>query len=288
MIGRDVGEHRRLVRLVAHALEHEAAARGLEDGDVDVAPVQDHGRAAGTRPVAGVDDPLVDEDPVGRRRADVVAGAEQDVGDEPGDRGLAVGPGDRHDGHPPVRVTDPRGRRRAGAPDPLRPAVDDPLLGPGEPDASAGVDGPRRQVERRVGDDPRPLGAGPRPGDDPAAGVRCPVDLARAAALTVVRAEAPGPRDEVRHGVRPVSRRHRSAEVDERPVRRRPRPLPRASPPDGDLDLDHRQQPVDVGSLVEADLDQAHGPPRIREASGTRRSFPAAPTGPRTGRRQPA
>ena len=42
--------------------------------------------------------------------------------------------------------------------------------------------------------------------------------------------------------------------------------VPRAPPPDGDLDLDHRLEPVDVRSLEQADLDQSHGLGRI--ASG--------------------
>ncbi len=40
----------------------------------------------------------------------------------------------------------------------------------------------------------------------------------------------------------------------------------RPSAADGELQLDHRLEPVDVGSLEEAGLDQTHGPGRI--ASG--------------------
>ena len=49
--------------------------------------------------------------------------------------------------------------------------------------------------------------------------------------------------------------------------------VPGPPPPDGDLQLDHRLQPVDVGSLEQADLDQSHGPGRI----ATRRPRRLAP-----------
>jgi len=39
--------------------------------------------------------------------------------------------------------------------------------------------------------------------------------------------------------------------------------VPGPTPPDGDLELDHRLQPVDVGAFEEAGLDQSHGPGRI-------------------------
>ena len=64
MIGRDVGHDAGVVRLVAHAAEDEAAPGGLEDGDIDVRAFEDLPRAAGAGPVAGFDEPLVNEDAV--------------------------------------------------------------------------------------------------------------------------------------------------------------------------------------------------------------------------------
>ena len=58
-----VREHRRLVGLVAHATQDEAAARRLEDRDVDVRPAQDRRCPARASPVTLVDDPLVDRIP---------------------------------------------------------------------------------------------------------------------------------------------------------------------------------------------------------------------------------
>ena len=128
---------------------------------------------AGTRPVAGVDHPLVDEDPVRRRRADVAAGSQQDVGDQAGHRRLAVGAGDRDR---PASG----GRRRGSttAASARAPAIracqrsTTRAWVPVSRVASRGRDAARRQVERGLGDQARPLGAGPRPGDDPAS--RCP------------------------------------------------------------------------------------------------------------------
>ena len=73
----DVGEHARLVGLVAHAPQHQAAARGLQHRHVHVVPAQDRRRAARPGPVPGLHHALVHEDPVdwswcrrgGRRRA---------------------------------------------------------------------------------------------------------------------------------------------------------------------------------------------------------------------------
>ena len=49
-------------------------------------------------------------------------------------------------------------------------------------------------------------------------------------------------------------------EVDERVAPGIALPVPGPPPADRDLDLDHRLEPVDVGTLEQADLDQAHGP----------------------------
>ena len=115
MVGRDVGEHARVVRLVADALEHDPAPGRLQDRDVDVVALQDLRGAARPGPVALFDHPLVDEDAVGGRRADVAAGQDEDVGDQPGDRALPVRAADAHDRGPPVRVADPGRRRPASA-----------------------------------------------------------------------------------------------------------------------------------------------------------------------------
>ena len=113
----------------------------------------------GPGPVARLDHPLVDEHAVRGRRPDVATGAEQDVGDEPGDRALAVRPRDRDDRDPPVRVADPRRRRGARLGDALRPAREQPFL------VARQVRGPRwrdvssRERQRRLG---RSSGRAPR------------------------------------------------------------------------------------------------------------------------------
>ena len=259
-----VGEHARLVGLVAHPAQDEAAARGLEDGDVDVVPAEDDLGATRARPVAGVDHPLVDQDAVRRRRPDVAPGPQQDVGDEAGHRRLAVGAGDRDGGDAARVVADPRGRGGARLREACLPAGERLGLGPGEARTPRGGDAAGREVEGRLGDQAGALGAGPRPGHDPVAGVGAAMDLARSTVLAVVGAKTAGPGDEVFDRIGPLARRHLAPEVDDA-VARGPRSLPGLRAPDGDLDLDHRHEPVDVGSLEESDLDQPHGPARIRE-----------------------
>ena len=79
------------LRLVAHAAEEDAAAGGLEDGDVDVAAVEDRlARRPGPVQSPGSTIVAADDDAVGRRRPDPAARLAQDVGDQPGRRGLAV------------------------------------------------------------------------------------------------------------------------------------------------------------------------------------------------------
>ena len=80
MVRADVRDDADLVRLVAHAAQDEAAAGRLEDGDVEVRPAEDLQCPARPGPVAGIDHPLVDEDAVGRRRADAPLRPEEDVG----------------------------------------------------------------------------------------------------------------------------------------------------------------------------------------------------------------
>ena len=91
--------------------------------------------------------------------------------------------------------------------------------------------------------------------------------------LAVVGSQPADPRDDRGDRIGPGPRRDRGAEVDERVAARLALAVERAPPPDGQLDLHHRLEPVDVGSFEQADLDQAHGPGRI--ASGAR--LPAMP-----------
>ena len=221
-------------------------------------------RAAGTGPVAGFDHPLVDEHAVGRRGPDVAAGPHQDVGDQPGDGALAVGPGDRDDRDPAVGVADPRRRRGPRLGDALRPAREHPFLRAGQ------LGGPRRrdialgEGERRLGEGLGALGALPREGHDPVAGVRGAMDDARrrepspwSARRRRIQADERGDR------VGPVAGRHPRAEPDERMSPGVPLAVPRPTAADGDLELDHRLEPVDVRAFEQAGLDQSHGPGRI-------------------------
>src|SRR6185503_17406534 len=96
-------------------------------------------------------------------------------------------------------------------------------------------------------------------------------------ALAVVGAQPPDPRDGRSDRIRPGSRRDGGTKSHERVAARLALPVERTSPSEGELDLDHRLEPVDVGSFEQADFDQAHGPGRI--ASGL--DCPRCPSRPR-------
>ena len=81
--------------------------------------------------------------------------------------------------------------------------------------------------------------------------------------LFVVDAQASDPVDEGVDLGRPVPSRNVDAEVDEGVAARRSLAVPRPPTPDRDLDLDHRLEPIDIGSLEESDLDLSHGSARI-------------------------
>ena len=87
----------------------DAAPGRLQHRQLDARLGQDLGRPARARPVALLDQLAVQVDAVGVGPADVQPGAAADVGDQPGHRRLAVGPGHRHRRHPG------HGQRRAGA-----------------------------------------------------------------------------------------------------------------------------------------------------------------------------
>ena len=94
------------------------------------------------------------------------------------------------------------------------------------------------------------------------------MDRQPAAALAVVGAQPADPGDDGGDAVRPVAGGHRRPQVDQGVRSRVALPVPGPAPSDGDLELDHRLEPVDVGTFKEAGLDQAHGPGRIASRRG--------------------
>ena len=196
MVGRDVGQDARVVRLVADAAQDDPAARRLEHGDVDVAPGQDLLGAARPGPVARLDHPLVDEDAVRRGRPDVAA--------RPRSRMWVISRVDGAScrwcpvidtiGIAPVGVADPGRRRRPGRRRsarvqrassrswaPVSWAVRD-----GDTSRSARASAASAIVRARSAPDPRE-------GDDPVARVGRAVDRQAAAALAVVGPQPPDP-----------------------------------------------------------------------------------------------
>ena len=199
-------------------------------------------------------------------RPDMPSSQDEDVGDQPGHRRLAVRSRDRHDRNPPIRVADPGGRRRPGFAYPLGPARDKASLGTGQLRRSRRRDIALGQGQRGLGQQPRPFLACPGEGHDPVPGVRRAMDRQAAPPLAVIDPQAADPGDDRRDGVRSLLHRNVRAEVHEGMATRVTLAIPGPPAPDGDLDLDHRLEPVDVRSLEEADLDQSHGQGRIASA----------------------
>src|SRR5512143_2885742 len=81
-------------------------------------------------------------------------------------------------------------------------------------------------------------------------------------------AQAPDPRDDGRDAVRPVSRWHGGTQLHQGVPPGVALAVERAPTPDGELELDHRLEPVDVGPFEESGLDQSHGPGRIASGPG--------------------
>jgi hypothetical protein len=98
VVGADVGDDGGAAAVDGEAAAEDAAARDLEDGDVDAGVAQDDARGAGAGPVALLDHALVDRQAVGRGVAGDQAGGAGDAGEHPRGRGLAVGAGDQGDG----------------------------------------------------------------------------------------------------------------------------------------------------------------------------------------------
>ncbi len=83
------------------------------------------------------------------------------------------------------------------------------------------------------------------------------------APLGVIRAQPPDPGDERGDIVWPLANRDGAPEVDQRMTARFPLPVPGPPSADRKLDLGHRREPVDRGSLEQPDFHDAHGPGRI-------------------------
>lgn len=88
--------------------------------------------------------------------------------------------------------------------------------------------------------------------------------------LVVVDPQPPDPVDQCVDLGRPIAPRDVDAEMDEGVAARSSLAIPGPPPADGDFDLDHRLEPIDIGSLEEADLDLSHGAARITRSDPTR------------------
>src|SRR5919201_3555750 len=81
--------------------------------------------------------------------------------------------------------------------------------------------------------------------------------------LVVIESKSPDPADDAGDFVRPALAGGRSAESDERVSSGNPLPVPRPTSSECHLELHRRLEPVDVGTLEQTDLDQAHRSRRI-------------------------
>jgi hypothetical protein len=263
VIRRDIRQDADLIRLVSDAAEDDAASGRLEDRDVDIVATEDLSRTTRTGPVTGVDEPLVDEHPVGCRRPDMATREQEDVRDEAGDSALAVRAADGDDRDAPLRVPNPGRRARPGRSDPPAPAGDGPFLAWCQMGPSTRGRVPLGERKRRLGDRLGSFGAAPRKRHQPVARVRRQMDGHTPGPLVELRSKAADPCGHRRDGPWLAAQRDRRAEADERVARRCALAIPGPTPPDGDLDLHDRLEPVDVWSLEQSDLDEAHGSGRI-------------------------
>ena len=141
------------------------------------------------------------------------------------------------------------GRGGARRRDPRLPALDDALLRAGEADPSAGGHGTAREVHGGLGDRAGSFRPRPRPRDDPSSRVGRAVDAASAAARARRGPRAAGATQAaiVGDGVGPVTRTAPGARGGPAASGRHPGAGPGPRTADGDLDLHHRLEPVDVG-----------------------------------------
>ena len=267
VVGRDVGDDARVVRLVADPAQEHAAARRLQDGDVEVVALEDRVRAPVAGPIARLDYLVADDDPVGRRRTHSLPGLAENVDHQPGRGGLPVRARDRDDRQAPVRVADPRGARTLRGRDPAAEPLIQASAARREVSRSSRPDVTLDQRQRRLRDRLRPVAEEPRPGQNPVPRVGGAMDRHGALGAVGMRAsEPPDPVRQRRDAGRLRGPRHGDREPDEG-VRLGLAPaVPGATPPDAHLDLGSRLEPVQVGSVEQADLDQAHGPARIATA----------------------
>lgn len=78
--------------------------------------------------------------------------------------------------------------------------------------------------------------------------------------FTVCDPKAASPPGQGQDGFGPVTLGYGCAKMDQRVAGRQPLAEPGPPASDGDLDLDHGLEPVDIRSFEEADLDELHGP----------------------------
>ena len=86
--------------------------------------------------------------------------------------------------------------------------------------------------------------------------------------LAVLGTKPADPADDRRHVVGPLASGDVGTQVDQRMPAGIALAVPRAAPADGDLELDHRLQPVDIRPFEQTRLDQSHSPGRIASRHG--------------------
>ena len=263
MVGGDVGQDAGVVRLVAHAAQDDAAPGRLEDRDVDVAAGGSAGRRRGRSSRRA-------RSSARRRGRRPRSSSRRDA--RPDRRSASAGgwsstcrwsprwrsseSGARHRGPrpaggrgaPAIRSVQ-RARIRSWAP--VRRT------------RRAGVAASVRQGHRRFGDQPRPFRTDPWIGHDPVARIGRAMDPDPADALGPLAPEATGPAGNATTASGQPRGRRRAPRWTSAWRARLALAVPGPAAADGDLELDHRLEPVDVGTFEESDLDQSHGPARI-------------------------
>src|SRR5438309_11085679 len=100
------------------------------------------------------------------------------------------------------------------------------------------------------------------------------MDLNAATSLAVVVTKPTNPGDERVDRHRSLPSGDDGAEANERVPARTPLAVPGAASPDGNLQLDHRLEPVDVRALEQPNLNETHRPRRIASGDRAERRVP--------------
>ncbi len=263
MVAADVGQHARVVRLVAKAAQQDSAARRFEHSQVHVRSPEDGVGTLWPGEVARLDHALVHDHAIGGGHAHVAAGQQRDVGNHARRGALAVGAAHADHGHAAVLVGDHhrdaavRGRRHAA-----RSAL-------GHGCVSAAV-----LFQTQCGPCDRLAFALVHPwvGNDPVAGFAGAMDGDAHASTETLAVQPAHVIRQLDDGARRLAPGNGLSQADQGVLAGQAIAVPRPAPANGHLDPNGRLQQVQIWPVKQANFDQSHSRGSIGAARGGERS----------------